>query len=110
MGSLERLMSSGAVTEKKQIDRINRAQYLSERLGNPDAGTPSAICVFASCPRLIAAIPAMATDPNRPEDVRKTDADAEGRGGDDCYDAASYGLMEASRPPRSRGVDMIGFV
>ena len=45
-------------------------------------------------------MPAMPTDPNRPDDVLKTDADADGRGGDDPYDAASYALMEASRPPQ----------
>lgn len=35
-------------------------------------------------------------DPNRPEDVLKQDADANGEGGDDFYDAIRYGL--ASRP------------
>lgn len=93
----------GVKLRKAQIDRINRAQYLAERLGNPDAGAAPTLRVFATCARLITTIPAMPADPNRPEDVKKTDADAEGRGGDDPYDAMSYGLMEASRPaPRKR--------
>ena len=68
-------------------------------MGNPDADMAATIQIFTTCARLIATIPAMPTDPNRPEDVRKTDADREGHGGDDAYDGATYGLMEASRPP-----------
>jgi hypothetical protein len=94
----------GITLERAQIDRINRAQYLGERLGNPDAGVAPMIQVFATCRRLIATIPALLVDPNRPEDVLKTDVDANGNGGDDCYDAMSYGLMEANRPPPRRAV------
>lgn len=39
---------------------------------------------------------AMTLDPDDPEDALKVDADASGRGGDDCYDETRYGLM--SRP------------
>lgn len=38
------------------------------------------------------------SDPNNPEDALKTDADAFGNGGDDCYDETRYAM--ASRPPR----------
>lgn len=39
---------------------------------------------------------AMVTDPNRPEDVLKVDADEFGEGGDDAYDETRYAV--ASRP------------
>ena len=87
----------GVTFRKAQIDRINRAQYLSERLGNPAANVLPTLQVFDTCPRLIATMPSLVVDPRRPEDVLKVDADADGRGGDDPYDAASYGLMEAQR-------------
>jgi hypothetical protein len=92
----------GVRFRKAQIDRVNRAQYLSERLGNPDAAVPSTIRIAATCHRLIACIPSLVVDPNRPEDVLKVDADADGRGGDDPYDAMTYGLMEAHRRPAPR--------
>jgi len=38
----------------------------------------------------------MQHDPRRPEDVLKVDCDEEGNGGDDPYDTARYGLMEAA--------------
>lgn len=82
-----------------QIDRISGAQALAERLGNPEADLPPSLFVFRSCPRLISTIPALPTDPRRAEDVLKIDADDEGMGGDDPYDAVRYALMEAGRPP-----------
>lgn len=46
--------------------------------------------------RLFLQLEALTTDPDDPEDVLKVDADAEGRGGDDGYDALRYGVH--SRP------------
>jgi hypothetical protein len=77
------------------IDRIPGAQAMLSALGNPAAGLPVRLKVFASCARTIATIPALAHDPNRPEDVKKIDADHDGTGGDDCYDMLRYGLMSA---------------
>lgn len=44
----------------------------------------------------------MTLDPKNPEDALKVDADAVGRGGDDCYDEGRYALM--SRPILSKPV------
>jgi hypothetical protein len=41
---------------------------------------------------LIDTIPYLERDPNNAEDVRKVDADGDGRGGDDAYDALRYGI------------------
>jgi phage terminase large subunit len=38
-------------------------------------------------------LPSMMHNPNDPEDVLKVDTDDQGRGGDDYYDAARYGVM-----------------
>jgi hypothetical protein len=39
-------------------------------------------------------MPYMEHDPHHPEDVLKVDMDEQGRGGDDAYDCARYGVME----------------
>lgn len=44
----------------------------------------------------LAQVARMQLNPDNPEDALKVDADASGRGGDDCYDETRYGLM--SRP------------
>lgn len=46
----------------------------------------------------------MIFDDNKPEDVKKLNADAEGRGGDDHYDMVRYGLMSRPRPLPQRQV------
>lgn len=78
------------------VDRINGATAIAERLGNihADVSVPVTFRVFNTCHRTIATLPAMVHDPRRPEDVLKIDADAEGSGGDDCYDMVRYGLMD----------------
>jgi len=89
----EQYADYGILFERAAIDRINGAAALMERLGNPEAQQPITFQAFTSCPRTIAQVPAMVHDPRRPEDVLKVDSDAEGNGGDDCYDMLRYGLM-----------------
>lgn len=83
----------GLPLTEASVDRISGAGELLTRLGNPEAGLAPTLKVFRTCPRTILGIPAMVHDPARPEDVLKVDADADGRGGDDCYDETRYGLM-----------------
>lgn len=86
-------------------DRINGAAEFLARLGDTEAadqaGNPAPIgpTLFISerCARLAECLPALEHDPNRPEDVLKWDTDENGLGGDDPYDAARYGLMQAKR-------------
>jgi phage terminase large subunit len=65
------------------------------RLGNAEAGIEPTWLIWDTCPRLVETIPAMQHDPHRVEDVLKVDADPEGKNGDDPYDGARYGIMEA---------------
>jgi len=79
-------------------DRINGAAELLVRLGDPAAGIAPTFFVHERCRRLIDCLPALQHDPNRPEDVLKWDADEDGGGGDDAYDALRYGIMAAAAP------------
>jgi len=78
-------------------DRINGAAEMLARLGDAEYGIRPMLFVTRACPRLIENIPALEHDPNRPEDVLKTDTDDDGQGGDDFYDAARYGVMVAAK-------------
>lgn len=88
---------AGYVLEHADVDRINGAAALLERLGNPDADPPlpATLKIFRTCSRTIATIPAIVHDPRRPEDVLKVDADSDGSGGDDAYDMLRYGIRAA---------------
>ena len=90
----EQYAQHGIALERADIDRINGAAALMERLGN--ATQPPTLQLFQTCHRTIATVPAMVHDPRRPEDVLKVDSDAEGNGGDDAYDMLRYGVMLAS--------------
>jgi phage terminase large subunit len=90
-------------------DRINGAAEVLARLGDFDADpiiTPT-VWISERCARLIECLPGLEHDPHRPEDVLKIDADENGIGGDDTYDAFRYGLMAVTRPkgrkPRAGG-------
>ena len=89
----EQYAALGWAFERAQIDRINGAAALLTRLGNTEAGTSITLFIVRTCARTIATIPRMVGDPNRPEDVKKVDADADGMGGDDPYDMLRYGIM-----------------
>ncbi len=88
------------------VDRINGAAEVLRRIGDPAAvgpdGEPAPIApklfISEACPRLLECLPALEHDPHRPEDVLKVDADDDGVGGDDYYDAFRYGLMVDARP------------
>lgn len=75
------------------MDRINGASEILKRLGDSERGEAPTIQVFDTCVRLIECLPALVHNPNRPEDVLKVDADEDGNGGDDTYDALRYGCM-----------------
>lgn len=80
---------TGAIT-----DRINGAQTVVSRMGKEGVKEPT-LLVSRRCVGLIATLPLLLSDPHRPEDVLKVDADAatEDPTGDDFYDAARYGVM-----------------
>jgi phage terminase large subunit len=57
---------------------------------------PPNLFIHQRCGRLIATLPSLQHDPNRPEEVLKVDADEDGVGGDDCADALRY--LVATKP------------
>jgi phage terminase large subunit len=78
--------------------RIQGAQEWMRRLGSQELGIEPTVFIFEGCHRLIECMPELQHDPKRMEDVLKVDADTNGDGGDDPYDATRYGLMEFAKP------------
>lgn len=72
--------------------RVQGAHHMAKLLGNHERGIPPRWYVAKRCPKLVETMPMLERNPNNPEDVRKINADADGAGGDDAYDAARYGL------------------
>lgn len=78
--------------------RVQGAQELQKRLGDPRFDIGPTLFIFSNCHRLIECVPNLQHDPRRQEDVLKVDADVNGEGGDDEYDSVRYGLMEFAKP------------
>lgn len=76
-------------------DRVAGAARLLSLLG--DERQPPRLRVSRRCLRLIETMPLLQHDPRRPDDVLKFDADDDGNGGDDAYDAVRYGIMAEPR-------------
>lgn len=87
----------GIILNEANTERVNGAAVMRGRLGDSTKGLRPTWRIWRTCPRLIACLPRLVADPRRPEDVLKMDADRNGQGGDDEYDAARYGVMEAPR-------------
>lgn len=83
------------------VARIFGAQELLTRFGNREMMIAPTLKIFNTCPRTIACLQRIVTDPNDPEDAKKIGADAFGEGGDDEYDMLRYGV--ASILPRKAG-------
>lgn len=78
--------------------RVQGAQEMQKRLGDPKFEIEPSLFIFNNCHRLIECIPTLQHDPKRQEDVLKVDADINGDGGDDEWDGARYGIMEFAKP------------
>ncbi|HWV98980.1 MAG TPA: hypothetical protein VNZ64_04730 [Candidatus Acidoferrum sp.] len=78
-------------------DRINGWGEILHYLGDPAAGVPARLFIHQRCARLIECLPSLQHDPNRPEDVLKTDPDDDGLGGDDTADALRYAVSTRPR-------------
>lgn len=99
----DKYKKNGWTLEPATVDRINGAAEILDRLGDLEAidenKEPAPIAprlfIHQRCTRLIECLPLLQHDPRRPEDVLKWDCDEQGNGGDDPYDAARYGIMEA---------------
>jgi len=89
--------------ERATVDRVNGATAIQEGLG--DATRPPTLLIWRGCVETIRTMPRMVTDPKNAEDVKKINADAQGRGGDDYYDYLRYGVM--ARPEAGWDADAL---
>jgi phage terminase large subunit len=87
------------------MDRVQGAADLLKRLGDPDNNLPPKLFVFKNCHGLIEHLPLAQMNPNRPGDVLKQNADAQGLGGDDYYDSCRYGIRVVSGSTRVQKVE-----
>ena len=87
----------GITLRPANTDRVNGWAEILKRLGDSAASAHPSLFIHRRCTRLIDTLPALQHDPNRPEDVLKTDPDEHGLGGDDAADALRYLL--ASKVP-----------
>lgn len=91
----------GYILIKAKTDRIQGVAEIRKWLAWK--GTESeepALKFFRNTKRVYETLSYMQFDENHPEDVMKMDADLNGIGGDDDYDAFRYGIMSRARPPR----------
>lgn len=94
-----RWLTEGWTLTPANTARVDGAAEIMARLGNE--ARPPTLRMTRRCQRLIECLPTLQHDPNRPEDVLKVDLDEEGLGGDDPYDGARFGVMEAARPAQA---------
>lgn len=87
----------GMILERAKIDRIAGAGVMLTYLGDSARGLPPRMMVSSRCQGLISCLPSMIHSDTNPEDVKKVHSSEDGEGGDDFYDSARYGLMEAER-------------
>jgi hypothetical protein len=103
----DKLAQSGWRLSRANIARVSGYQHLldvTSYRGRGPGGSDSVpqlfICETPGNVRLLEQLTELATDPDSPNDVLKTDADPEtGRGGDDAYDALRYGIASHLPPP-----------
>ena len=97
----DQFLKEGIRLQKANISRVtglnNFRQYLTYDKTDPTHRPPRfKIMATAANLRVFETLEGMVTDPDRPEDALKVDADEYGQGGDDAYDMVRYGL--AARP------------
>ncbi len=105
-----KLGAHGYLLERATIARVAGARAVGERLGNPAASPPVPPTLFINDRyggrAVFDTLARLTPDPRNPEDVKKIDADAAGRGGDDDYDMLRYGVMAG--PPLRVGTAAVG--
>jgi hypothetical protein len=78
------------------MDRMSGWSAILQRLGDPAAGIMPSLFIHQRCQGLLACLPTVQHDPDRPGDVLKTNINEEGAGGDDFADALRY--LVATKP------------
>src|ERR1035437_5283085 len=72
------------------MDRVSGWSAIAQRLGDPAAGIPPTLFIHPRCKQLLACLPCLQHDPDRPGDILKTSLTEAGTGGDDAADALRY--------------------
>jgi hypothetical protein len=72
------------------MDRISGWSAIAQRLGDDAAGIAPTMFFHPRCRRLLACLPCVQHDPDRPGDVLKSNITEDGTGGDDAADALRY--------------------
>jgi hypothetical protein len=105
----ERFLDAGIILSEANTDRImglrNFREFLAWKGVGPNGEDDDPRFVWIDTPgnrRAVAAIQAIVTNPDNPEDALKVDADSQtGAGGDDDYDQVRYALASRPLAPRS---------
>lgn len=80
----------GIHLSRANTDRVSGWSAIAQRLGDPDAGINPTLFIHPRCRKLIACLPYLQHDLDRPGDVLKININEEGLGGDDLADALRY--------------------
>jgi Phage terminase large subunit len=88
----------GIRLSQPRIERIANAAYIAGLLGDPERGCAARLFVSEICEELIYCLPLLAESETRPGDLEKMDANENGEGGDDSFEACRNGLCYAPPP------------
>lgn len=99
-GSLGMTLGNGLVLVRAKVDRIQGVSEIRKWIAwqNINNNQPK-LFFFKNCMDVFNCVASMQFDASRPEDVLKVDADQDGLGGDDLFDAFRYGVMSRLRAP-----------
>lgn len=95
--------SEGYNVIKAKMDRIQGAHEIRKWIAHENIkGEQPALFFFENTLEIYETVARMQFDTTKPEDVMKVDADLNGIGGDDHYDAFRYGIMSRMKPARPK--------
>lgn len=76
------------------MDRVSGWSAIVQRFGHPVAGIAPTLFFHPRCRRLLACLPSLQHDPDRPGDLLKSNIAEAGAGGDDAADVLRYLVCE----------------
>ena len=79
------------------MDRVYGWSAIAQRLGDSAAGIKPSLFIHPRCRQLLACLPYLQHDPDRPGDVLKTNINEAGVGGDDAADTLRYLVASPAR-------------
>lgn len=95
--------SNGFSLIRAKTDRVQGVAEIRKWIAwrNTDSEEPK-LKFFKNTQEVFNNVSGMQFDPSHPEDVMKVDADEDGNGGDDLYDAFRYGVMSRLSAPKEQ--------